>query len=77
MRMLVVKLLVIGALPILLAACGTIPTGGIDGVCPSWRTISWSSRDTVETRDQVVSNNAARVSVCGAPTPAPNPRRAP
>ena len=53
------------ALPILNAACATIPTGATSaGVCAQWRPITWSRRDTPDTVDQVKGGNARRTAWC-------------
>lgn len=62
-----------GALTIPLASCATTPTGGIDtspcraqveGQEPAWRPLTWSSRDTSETVEEVKANNARHEAWC-------------
>lgn len=65
----VLKLLLL-LVPILMTtACATTGTGVTDQViednalkvCHAWLPISWSSRDTEQTRNEVKANNSARV----------------
>ena len=55
------------ALSIPLAACGTTAGGGTDAACGPWRAITWSSRDTAATIDEVKAGNARRAAWCGRP----------
>lgn len=59
-----------------LAGCKTTGTGGIEtspcvaqaeGQEPAWRPISWSSKDTLKTIDEVKANNARHEAWCKTP----------
>lgn len=56
-------LLLLSASATLLAACQTTGTGVTDA-CGQWRPISWSSKDTPQTVDEVKGNNARRKAWC-------------
>ncbi len=47
----------------LLSGCGTL-TQGIDGSCRVFRPISNSSKDTVQTRREVVAHNKVYGAIC-------------
>lgn len=51
-------------LPILLAGCKTTGSAGTESVCAQWRSVSWSSKDTLPTIDEVKGNNARRRAWC-------------
>lgn len=66
-------LLCVSALAIPLASCAKTPIGGIEnspciaqvaGQEPAWRPVSWSSRDTLQTIEEVKANNARREAWC-------------
>lgn len=64
-------LLLASVLPIPLAGCLTTGTG-VTSPCvaqnageePAWRAVSWSSRDTLKTIEEVKANNARHVEWC-------------
>jgi len=47
----------------LLTGCGTL-TAGIDSGCKSFKPISWSKKDTPQTKKEVVAHNKAYDAVC-------------
>lgn len=55
--------LLLAALPMLLAACQTMGSGETE-VCSVWRPVTWSQKDTPETVDGVKGNNARRGAWC-------------
>ena len=66
-------MLCVSVLTIPLASCATTGTGGIDtspckaqveGQEPAWRDLSWSTRDTKQTIEEVKANNARRDAWC-------------
>ena len=63
MRQIVQTMLLVGVLPILLAACQTMGSGGTE-VCAQWRSVSWSKLDTKQTIAEVKGNNARRGAWC-------------
>jgi len=64
-------LLLVSVLPTLLAGCLTTGTG-VTSPCeaqnageePAWRAVSWSSRDTLKTIEEVKANNARHAAWC-------------
>lgn len=50
-------------LPILLAGCQTMGTGGTE-VCAVWRPLTWSKKDTHQTIDEVKGNNKRQEAWC-------------
>lgn len=57
-------MMLVAVLSILTAGCATTGGGGTEAVCAQWRGISWSSRDTPQTQDEVKANNARRKAWC-------------
>lgn len=52
-----------------LTACQTMASGGINYnvatvACKAFKPISWSSKDTRETQDQVVEHNSVYKEIC-------------
>jgi len=67
--------LLVAALLIPLAGCKTMGIGGTEnspcvakeaGQQPAWRPISWSSKDTLKTVEEVKANNARHEAWCKA-----------
>lgn len=66
MRVRVLTLLTLSTLA--LTACQTTGSGATKTwVCEVFRPISWSQHDTLDTQKEIVSHNAAYVSLCGKP----------
>jgi len=51
-------------LVVLLSSCQTTSTGGTEVACQAFEPITYSSRDTAETRRQIVGHNAAFDALC-------------
>jgi hypothetical protein len=64
MRTAPMKLLAAALLTLAVAACRTdsVVTSGAE--CSQWRSITWSVKDTTQTRDEVKGSNARRKSWC-------------